>query len=90
MLLGDDDEVAAHRLAAVERRDLDVEQRDEGDVGPVDRVGETALVALRRQRDVADDDVRSVSNCDPFDRAAALRLRLMLRLSAWSMEYRDS
>ena len=45
----------------------DVDQRDEGDVGPVERVRETALVALRRQRHVTDDHVPIGFEQDPFD-----------------------
>ena len=54
-------------LAALERPDLDVDDRDEGDVGPVQRVREAALVALRRQGDVADDDVAVGFELDSFD-----------------------
>src|SRR6185312_58433 len=42
---------------ASQRRDLGVEKRDEWQVAAVQQVREAALVALRRQRHVADDAV---------------------------------
>jgi hypothetical protein len=42
-------------LAALQRCDLHVDERQEGDVGAIQEVGEAALVALRRQGHEADD-----------------------------------
>lgn len=67
VLLGEDDELAAFgRPAAAQRRDLDVEQGDEGDVAAVNRVREAALIALGGQGHVADDHVPIGFEGDPF------------------------
>src|SRR6266480_1830265 len=51
----DGDERAGLRRAAVQRRELRVDQGDEVQVAAVQVVGEAAAVALLRQRQVADD-----------------------------------
>lgn len=71
MRLPQDNEVAMNRLASMKRRDLDIDNRDEGDVAPIQRVREARLVALAGKGHIADDHVRVCLELHPFD--AALR-----------------
>ena len=57
MVARDRDEAASVCRAAVERGELDVDQRDEDQVAAVEVVAEPAAIALLGQRQVADDPV---------------------------------
>src|SRR3954447_6909616 len=63
----DGDERARLRRAAIERRELGVDQGDEVHVAAVQVVGEPAAIALSRQRQVADDPVAVGLEHDAFD-----------------------
>src|SRR6185295_13147302 len=53
--------------AAHDRGDLRVDHGDEGDIGAVERIGETALVPLGRESHVSDDPVPVGFELNPFD-----------------------
>jgi hypothetical protein len=76
VLLSEDDEVAPFGLAAREWRDLDVEQWNERDVGTIDSVRETALVTLRWQGHVPDDEMPIRFEDNPFSPSRASWLSL--------------
>lgn len=55
--LGEEEEIVPGRLPVSERNQLDVGQRDEADLGTVERIGEPALIAVRGQRDATGHEV---------------------------------
>lgn len=65
--LAEGEEGMALDVASFQGGDFDVDERDEAEVSAIEEIGETALVALGRQRHVTDDAVLVGLEDRPFD-----------------------
>lgn len=74
--LSEDDEVVPLRLPRPKWLDLDVDQGDEGNVGAINGIRETALEALWWQRDISEHHVAIGLEHDPFAAPGTSRMNL--------------